>query len=79
MHGNAFPLSVAQDFKSSNFPNIKNIIFDEVNIEEGQKKTYLKNEVDIFLNLIETIARMRDNIRIFLIRQCLKYIHKSVF
>lgn len=42
MHGNAFPLSVAQDFKSSNFPNIKNIIFDEVNIEERTEKNISK-------------------------------------
>lgn len=32
----------------------------------GQKKYYLHNEVDVFLNLIETIARMRD-VRVFLL------------
>ena len=32
----------------------------------GQKKYYLHNEVEVFLNLIETIARMRD-IRVFLL------------
>ena len=65
--GQAFPLSVAQDFKSSNFPNMTTLIFDEFNIEEGQKKVYLRDEVEIFLNLIETIGRMRDNLRIFML------------
>lgn len=53
-------LSTAQDLKSSNFSNVTTIIFDEFIIEEGQKKFYLNNEVLIFLNLLETIGRMRD-------------------
>lgn len=65
--GYAMTLSTAQDLKSSNFSNVKYIIFDEFIIEEGQKKTYLKNEVFVFLNLIETIARLRD-VRVFLLR-----------
>ena len=64
--GYAMTLSTAQDLKSSNFSNVKYIIFDEFIIEEGQKKTYLKNEVFVFLNLIETIARLRD-VRVFLL------------
>lgn len=64
--GYAMKLSTAQDLKSSNFNKVKNIIFDEFIIEEGQKKLYLKNEVFIFLNLIETIARLRD-VRIFML------------
>lgn len=64
--GHAMKLSTAQDLKSSNFSNVKTIIFDEYGIEEGQKKYYLKNEVFTFLNLVETIARLRD-IRVFLL------------
>lgn len=64
--GFSMTLSTAQDLKSSNFDGVKNIIFDEFIIDEGQKKYYLQNEVHVFLNLIETIARMR-NIRIFLL------------
>ena len=64
--GHAMTLSTSQDLKSSNFSNVKTIIFDEFIIDKGQKKYYLKNEVFIFLNLIETIARMRD-VRVFLI------------
>lgn len=65
--GYAMTLSTAQDLKSSNFSNVKTIIFDEFIIEEGQKKFYLQNEVFVFLNLIETIARMRDNVRVFML------------
>lgn len=64
--GYGVTLSTAQDLKSSNFPAVKTIIFDEFLIEQGQKKYYLQNEVFIFLNLIETIARLR-NIRVFLL------------
>lgn len=64
--GYAMKLSTAQDLKSSNFNKVKTIIFDEFIIEEGQKKYYLKNEVFTFLNLLETIGRMRD-IRVFLL------------
>lgn len=57
--GYGLTLTTAQDFKSTNFSRVKYIIFDEFIIEEGQKH-YLKNEVENFLGLIETIARMND-------------------
>lgn len=65
--GFGIQLSTSQDLKSVNFSKVKTIIFDEAFIEEGQKKFYLKNEVHIFLNLIETIGRLRDDIRIFVL------------
>lgn len=63
--GYSMTLSTAQDLKSTNFSNVKYIIFDEFIIEEGQKH-YLKNEVENFLGLVETIARMRD-VKIFML------------
>lgn len=63
--GYSMTLSTAQNLKSTNFPNVKYIIFDEFIIEEGQNH-YLKNEVENFLGLIETIARMRD-VKIFML------------
>ena len=63
--GYSMTLSTAQDLKSSNFSNVKYIIFDEFIIEEGQKR-YLPNEVENFLGLIESIARMRD-VKIFML------------
>ena len=64
--GYAMTLSTAQDLKSSNYDKVTTIIFDEFIIDEGQKKYYLHNEVETFLNLIETIARMRK-IRVILL------------
>ena len=63
--GYSMTLTTAQNLKSTNFPKVKNLIFDEFIIEEGQHH-YLKNEVENFLGLIETIARMRD-VRIFML------------
>lgn len=63
--GYGVTLSTAQQFKSSNFPKVKYIIFDEFILEDGQGH-YLKNEVDIFLGLIESIARLR-NIKVILL------------
>lgn len=63
--GYGIALTNAQSYKSTNFPNVKNIIFDEFIIETGQQH-YLQNEVENFLGLVETIARMRD-VRIFML------------
>ena len=54
-------LTTSQKLKSVAFPNVKTIIFDEFIIDKG-KLAYLKNEVQVFLELYETIARMRDNV-----------------
>ena len=58
-------LSTAQQLKSTNFSSVKYIIFDEAFLEEGQGH-YLKNEVEIFLGLLETISRMRD-VKVFIL------------
>ena len=63
--GYGMTLSTAHQLKSSNFSKVKYIIFDEVLIEKGQSH-YLKNEVDIFLGLVETIARLRNVVVILL-------------
>lgn len=70
--GFGMTLSTAQNLKSKNFSNVKNIIFDEF-IPEGGKH-YLPNEVHIFLNLIETISRLRD-IRVFLLGNAVSLIN----
>lgn len=63
--GFAMTLTTAQNLKGTNFSKVKYIIFDEYLIEEGQHY-YLKNEVQNFLGLIETISRMRD-VKIFML------------
>ena len=71
--GYGMTLSTAHQIKSSNFPKVKYIIFDEFLIEDGQSH-YLKNEVNIFLGLIESIARMRD-VKVFLLANAVSEIN----
>ena len=56
--GFGMTLSTAQNLKSSNYDDVKTIIFDEFIPQSG--KHYLKDEVYTFLNLIETISRLRE-------------------
>ena len=55
-------LSTSRQLKSNNYPRVNKIIFDEFIIDKG-RISYLKNEVEVFLDLFETVARMRDNVR----------------
>ena len=59
--GYAVPLSTANILKSTAFPKVKTIIFDEF-ILDGASGTYryLKNEVTMMLDVIETVGRLRD-------------------
>lgn len=57
-------LSRQSHYKSIPFPDIVTIMFDEVFIQNNR---YLKNEVTQFLELIETIGRLRNNLKVFLL------------
>lgn len=59
-------LSTSRQLKSNNYPMVNKIIFDEFIIDKG-RITYLKNEVEVFLDLYETVARLRDNVRAVLL------------
>lgn len=64
--GRAIPLSRWQKIKSSEFPNVSVIIFDEF-IKEKDLSYYLPNEVEAFLNVIDTIGRNKDNFWVFML------------
>ena len=53
-------LSTSQRLKSNAYPNVDKIVFDEFLIDKGSLR-YIKGEVELMLELIETIFRMRDN------------------
>ena len=55
-------LSTSQKLKSVPFPFVTTILFDEFIVDKGHI-TYLRNEVEVFLDLFETVARKRDNVR----------------
>ena len=57
--GYAMPLSVANILKSSTYEDVDTIIFDEFIIDKGNYH-YLQNEVIQLLDVIETVARLRD-------------------
>lgn len=59
-------LSTSRQLKSNNYPLVNKIVFDEFIIDKG-RISYLKAEVEVFLDLYETVARMRDNVRAVLL------------
>lgn len=59
-------LTKSRQLKSNNYPDVNKIIFDEFIIDKG-KVTYLKSEVEVFLDLYETIDRLRDEVRAVLL------------
>lgn len=61
--GYAIPLSIANILKSSTYEKVDTIIFDEFIIDKGNYH-YLQNEVTQFLDVIETVGRLRD-IKVF--------------
>ena len=63
--GYAVPLSTSNILKSTAFPNVKTIVFDEFILDNGTYR-YLKNEVTMMLDIIETVGRLRDIQVIFL-------------
>lgn len=58
-----FALSEVEHDKSTAYPNIKTIIFDEF----LTRQYYLPNEFVIFMNCLSTIIRHRDDVTIFML------------
>lgn len=65
--GYAIPLSTSNILKSTAFPNVSLIVFDEFLLDTGSGSyRFLKGEVGMVLDCFETIARLRDVKMIFL-------------
>ena len=64
--GYLIALSTSNQLKSSSFPKVNKIIFDEFIFEKGHNH-YRGDEVNDFVNLLDTIIRDRDNCRAVLI------------
>lgn len=66
--GYAVALSTSNILKSAEFPNVKTIIYDEFILDpQAGSYRYLRSEVKVFLDLIETIFRMRDDGKVFML------------
>lgn len=63
--GYAVPLSTANILKSTSFPKVTTIIFDEFLLPPGNYR-YLKNETNCLLDVIETVFRLRSGKTILL-------------
>lgn len=61
--GFAFDLNSMEHYKSTSFPRITTIIFDEFLSRNG----YIPNEFILFQNSLSTIIRHRDNVRVFML------------
>lgn len=64
--GYAIPLSSWQKKKSIEFPDVTTLIYDEF-IKEKDLSHYLPNEVESFLNFVDTVFRDREDFRVFLL------------
>lgn len=61
--GYTFDLNSMEHYKSTSFPKVTTIIFDEFMSRSG----YLPNEWVLFGNTLSTIIRLRDNVRIVML------------
>ncbi|MBD5232338.1 MAG: phage DNA encapsidation protein [Bacteroidales bacterium] len=61
--GFAFDLNAMEHHKSTSYPKITTVIFDEFLSRQG----YLTNEFILFMNTLSTIIRDRVNVKIFMI------------
>lgn len=61
--GFAFDLNSMEHFKSISFPKVTTIIFDEFITRSG----YLPNEFLLFTNVLSTIIRTRNNVKIIML------------
>ena len=57
-----FSLSTGEHDKSTSYPDVKNILFDEF----ITRRAYLPNEFIEFQNILSTIIRERDDVKIFM-------------
>lgn len=70
--GYALALTKAKIEKSTAYPNVGMIIFDEFILDKGFHH-YLPDEVVAFLELYETIARTRDGVRVMFLANAVSF------
>jgi hypothetical protein len=70
--GYSVALSTAMIEKSTSYPKVSLIIFDEFLLDRGFHR-YLPDEVTCFLELYETVARMRNNVRVLFLANAISF------
>ena len=61
--GFTFALSDGEHDKSTSFPNVKTIVFDEF----LTNRTYLVDEFVLFMNTVSTIVRRREDVKVYML------------
>lgn len=74
--GYAKRLTEAQDLKSTQFEDVKIIVFDEYAIEKN-KRYYLPNEGMIIAGVLDSIIRNRNDIKVFFLMNAVEGIEYS--
>lgn len=69
------PLSTSTNKKSASFPKVNWIFFDEYIITKTTYNRYLKNEMTLLLDLIETVGRSRENVRVLLMANAVSHVN----
>lgn len=59
----AFAISTMEHDKSTSYPDVKTIVFDEFMSRTG----YLNDEFTLFMNTLSTIIREKDDVKIFML------------
>lgn len=72
--GYAIQLSTASMLKSTAYPFVQSIVYDEFILEKGYIR-YMDNEVNVFLNFYETVARLRPNVKAFFIGNAISLVN----
>ena len=67
-------LSTSQRKKSVPYPKVTKIIFDEFIIDKGSLR-YIKNECELFLELCESVIRLKNNFRVILIANAISIVN----
>jgi hypothetical protein len=65
MCGKYFALNISVRYKSKSFPMIEDLVFEEIMVDSNS--SYLQNEVSLFMQLLSTVFRRRENSRVFMI------------
>ena len=68
------PLSTSTNKKSASYPKVTWIVFDEYIITKTNYNRYLRNEMILFLDLIETVGRSR-NIRVLIMANSVSHVN----
>ena len=58
-----FTLSAMEHEKSSSYPNVTTVVFDEF----LTRRYYLPDEFMLFMNMLSTIIRQRDDVKVFML------------